>query len=154
MKRPTKQLLDDLLQDAVAPEFRDRLMDETLRHARRRKYLRRANAIIGVTAVMGILAFTFWKNLGTALVSNQIHHPDLNAVPLQQSDLVQIVNTSHDFAPTVVQTGMLGPSCKEIDDGQFLSFLPDKQLALIRIGPHQTQVVFSNPNDESEYLVQ
>ena len=59
MKRPTKQLLDDLLEDSTSPEFRAALMDKTLRSARQRKRVRHFNLALGMAALAGVFAFTY-----------------------------------------------------------------------------------------------
>src|ERR1017187_8893013 len=130
MKRPTKQLLDDLLEDSASPEFRAELMDKTLHSARQRKCVRHLNLVLGVVALAGIFAFTFQEMREPAVSLTQIRQPIVSAPPAQPSNPVQIVSTKSDSTLAIVQTSE-SDQPKEINDKELLTLLADKSVALV-----------------------
>jgi hypothetical protein len=158
MKKTTEPLIDDLLEDAISPEFRAALLDKTLQSARQRKRMRRFNLALGITAFVGIFALTFWEMRATTTVPNQIHRPVLSAANLHKSSPVQLVSTkqdsvenvvSSDPAPalTMVQTTESARP-REINDQQLLALLSGKPVALVRQGAHAAELIFPNSEDE------
>ncbi|MGO8766912.1 MAG: hypothetical protein ACLQSR_17480 [Limisphaerales bacterium] len=160
MKRPIKQLLDDLLEDSAPQEFRAALMDKTLRGARRRKRARHFKLAMGAAALAGIFAFAFQEMREPAVSLNQIRRPILNATPAQALNSVQVVSTKLDSFKnvtvsdssastlTVVQTGEADKP-KEINDKELLALVADKPVALIHQGLHQSELVFLDPKDKN-----
>jgi hypothetical protein len=156
MKQTTEQLLDDLLEDAVPPEFRSALLDKTLRSARRRKRARRFNMALGATAVAGIFLLSFWKMREPATLPDQIRQPDpmvVNSRPLQPRQIVitqldsvkEFVSSASTF--TEVRTsGSSGPY-EEINDKQLLALLSDRLAVLVHYGPHQAELIILNPGN-------
>jgi hypothetical protein len=160
MKRPTKQLLDDLLDDSASPEFRAMLMDKTLRSARQRKRVRYLNLALGVAALVGISTFTFQEMRGPVASRNPIRQPISSNVAVPSLNPVRVTDTkpnlfkndtvsdSSDSTLTVVQTSE-SDRPKEINDKELLALAGDEPVALVHQGPHQAELIFMNPNDEN-----
>jgi hypothetical protein len=156
MKETTEQLLDDLLEDAVPPEFRAAVLDKTLCSARRRKRARRFNMALSATAVAGIFLLSFWKMREPATLPDQIRQPDpmvVNSQPLQPRQIVtpqldsvkEFVSSASTF--TEVRTsGSSGPY-EEINDKQLLALLSDRSAILVHYGPHQAELIILNPGN-------
>ena len=162
MKRPTKQLLDDLLDDSVSPEFRAALMDKTLQSAQQRKRARRLNLTLSIFALAGIFAFAFQEMRNPKTARSQIHQPISSVAVSPSLNPVQVVSTkldsfknvaisdSSDSTLTVVQTSE-SDRPREINDQELLALAADKPVALIHQGLHQAELVFLNPKDENDY---
>jgi hypothetical protein len=158
MKRPTKQLLDDLLDDSASPEFRTALMDKTLRSARQRKRVRHFKLALGVVALAGIFTFMFQEMREPVSSPNRIRQPILTAARVPSLNPVRVPGTkpnlfknntvlgSSDPTLTVVQTSE-SDRPKEINDKELLALAGDEPVALVHQGPHQAELIFLNPND-------
>jgi len=163
MKRPTEQLLDDLLAEAAPPGFRAVLLDQTLRQARRRKRIRRWNIALSAAACAALLTVAFWQAREPRTASNPARRPDLVIVRSQPLNPAQIVSTrpgavqmvsSSASTFTLVQTRVSERLYEEIDDQQLLALLAGKPVALIHRGPNQAELIFLNPADEKGFRVQ
>ena len=163
MKKTTEPLIDDLLEDAIPPEFRAALLDKTLQSARQRKRLRHFNLALGATALVGLFALAFWEMRVPTTVPNQIRQPDSSVANSPPSSPVQIVSTKRDSvenvvssdpasALTVVQTTESARP-REINDQQLLAFLSGKPIALVRQGAHAAELIFPNSEDEKGFPV-
>src|SRR5277367_2759247 len=149
MKRPTKQLLDDLLEDSASPEFRAALMDETLRRARQRKRVRHFNLALGAVALVGIFAFALQEMREPAVSLTQvpqIRQPIVSATPAPLLNPVQVVSTKMDSTLSVVQTSELDRP-KEINDKELLTLLADKSVALVRYAPNRMELISFGGNN-------
>jgi hypothetical protein len=158
MKRPTKQLLDDLLDDSASPEFRAALMDKTLRSARQRKRVRHFNLALGMAALAGVFTYAFQEMREPAASLNQIRQPILSASRVPSLNPVRVPGTkpnlfknntildSSDSTLTVVQTSESNRP-REINDKELLALAGDEPVALVHQGPHQAELIFLNPND-------
>jgi hypothetical protein len=148
MKRPTKQLLDDLLEDSASPEFRATLMDKTMSSARQRKRMQHFNLALGVVALAGIFAFTFQEMREPAVSPSQIpqaRQPIVSGTPPPLNP-VQVVSTKMDSTLAVVQTSEADRP-KEIDDKELLTLLADKSVALVRYAPNRTELISFGANN-------
>jgi hypothetical protein len=164
MKRPTKQLLDDLLDDSVSPEFRGALMNKTLRSARRRKRMRHFTLAASMIALAGGFAFVFQEMREPATSPKKNGPSILRATPASPLNPVQVVNTkpdsvleivSSDSAPalTIVQTTESAQP-REINDKQLLALLSDKPVALVNRGMHKAELIFLDSKEEMRFPVQ
>jgi restriction endonuclease Mrr len=165
MKRPSKKLLEDLLEDSVSLEFRAALMNKTLQSARQRKYARRLSLTLSALALAGIFAFTIREKRQPKTALNQIQQPISSVAVASSLNPVQVVSTklhslknvavsdSSDSTLTVVQTSE-SDRPKEISDKELLVLVADKSVALIHQGLHQSELIFLNPKEENELPVQ
>jgi hypothetical protein len=146
MKRPIKQLSEDLLADSVSPEFRAALMDKTLRSARQRKRVRCLNLALGAAALVGIFAFAFLETHEPTVSLSQIRQPILSVTPVPMLNPVQVVSTKQDSTLVVVQTSE-SDRPREINDKQLLAFLADKSVALVRFAPNRSELISFDSNN-------
>jgi hypothetical protein len=156
MKRPTEQLLDDVLAEAAPPGFRAALLDRTLRQARRRKQIRRWNLALSAAAGVALLTFAFWNAREPRTASTPARRPDLVIVHSRPLNPAQVVSTRPGAVQMVsssastfrlVQTRM-ERLYEEIDDQQLLALVSGKPVALIHRGPNQAELIFLNREDE------
>lgn len=157
MKRPTDNdsLLDDVLAEAAPPEFRDQLLQTTLRQARRRRQFRRGRLfVLGVAAVslLGVWVVQQGSRLRTppVMLVGQPEFP-LNIVhtrPLAAAALISTLPAADDmFVAT-----RPGQYCV-IGDDELLALAAPAPVALIRCGPDCAQLVFANPADRERLLM-
>jgi hypothetical protein len=163
MKQPTKQLLDDLLEDVASREFRASVLDQTLRAARQRKRVRQQNIALIAAACVAIFAFILWKAREPLIVLNPAQRPvstivrskTLNPPQVVRAKLggVEMVSSSAStFTP--VETRASEPFYTEIDDAQLFALLVGKPVALVHRGPNQGQLIFLNPEVEKGFPIQ
>jgi hypothetical protein len=164
MRRPTKQLADDLLDDSASQEFRSALMDKTLRSARQRKRMRYFNLALSVVALTGIFAFSFQEMCKPATSLSQIHQPILSTAPVPSLNPERVANTkpnllkndtvldSSDSTLVVVQTSE-SDQPKEINDQELLALAAGKPVALIHQTGHQSELIFLNPKDKDGFSI-
>jgi hypothetical protein len=155
MKQTAEQLLDDLLEDAVPPEFRAALLDKALRSARQRKRTRRFNMVLSAMAVTGICLLSFWKREAATLPA-QISRADPMVVNSQPSRPRQILAAPLHRAPEFVSSastfievrtsGASGPY-QEINDKQLMALLSDRSAILLHHGPNQAELIILNPEN-------
>ena len=152
MKPPTKQLLKDLLDDSVSPQFRSALMGKTLRSARRRKRMRHLTGALGVIVPVGFFAFAFHE-MRESEGSLRENRPSIVSVaPASPTNPVQVVSTKPNSVAEVVSSDSASALTivhttesaqpKEINDKQLLALLSDKPVALVNRGTHKAELVF------------
>ena len=164
MKRPTKQLLKDLLDDSVSPEFRGALMDKTLRSARQRKRMRHFNLALSVVGLVGCFAFVFQEMRKPADSLSKNSPSILSALPASPLNPVQVVNTKPNSVEEVVSPNSASALTivhttesaqpKEIDDKQLLALLSDKPVALVNRGMHKAELILLDSAEELRFPMQ
>jgi hypothetical protein len=155
-----ERLLADVLGEGVTADFREGLLKETLRLARRRRRVRQMRvAAPGLAAMFG-LGLLVWhlfpsgrapadlRSKPYALVRTQPLPAAawVRTQPLSPACLVASVRSIN-----MVATAGAGRPIREINDDELLALLP-KPAALVRLGPHSAELVFVNPADRDEYL--
>jgi hypothetical protein len=146
MKRPTKQLLDDLLEDSASPEFRAALMDKTLHSALLRRRVRRFHLALSTAVLTGIFVFAFHEMREPAISLNRKHLSLSSAAPAPSLNAVQVVSTKQDATLTVVQTSE-SDRPKEINDKELFELLADKSVALVRYAPNRAELISFDSNN-------
>jgi hypothetical protein len=159
-----KQLLADVLAEAAPAVFREALLGETLRLARRRRRWRQTRRAAALFVALGLLAVLVWQNLpqrpvasmpvAKAKVKNYelVRTQPLSAGavvvtrPLSADQLVASVTTAE-----TVQTS--SGNFRVINDDELLALVASRPAALVRLGPHSEQLVFVNPADEKGFPV-
>ena len=164
MKRPTKQLLKDLLDDSVSPEFRVALMDKTLRSARRRKRMRHFTMVASMVVLAGGFAFLFQKMRQPASSLSKTPSSILGAATASPLNPVQVVDTKPDSVVEIVSpdspSGLTivhtteSAQPKEINDKQLLALLSDKPVALVNQGVHKAELIFLDSKEGMQFPVQ
>jgi len=156
MKRPIKQLLDDLLDDSASSEFRAALMDKTLQSARQRKHTRHFNLALSTLVLAGIFAFATQEVRVPKNVSNPIRQPISIIVVSPSLNPVQVVSTKpdsfksvavSDFSDSTLRVVQTSESDRprEINDRELLALAADRPVVLIHEGLHQSALIFPNP---------
>jgi hypothetical protein len=160
MNRPTdnERLFADALADAGPDGFRDGLLAETLRLARRRRQFRQIRRGGIAVAVAMLLAFGLLPRTRSHRVDIKGAPPGYTLVetqPLPASALVmtqpfkgQIVASTSTVL--VVTTAEVGDGLRELTDDELLALAP-APAALVRLGPHSAELVLAN---DSEMQVQ
>jgi len=155
-----KRLLSDVLGEEGDAGFRDALLGQTLRLAKRRRQFRKARQAAYVCAVVAVLAIVSFHFVVPRPISPQrLERPYLlvttrplpaNAIVstsrgasialVTSSSTVELVTTSHT-------AGIL----HELADDELLALLPSPAL-LVRRGPHVAELVFADPKAEQALL--
>lgn len=153
MKKTTEPLIDDLLADAISPEFRTALLDKTLHSARQRKRARRLNLTLSALALAGLFAFEIQAVRNPGTLPQQIRQPVSSAAALPAPPSLRVVSTkldsfksvavldSSDSTLTVIQTGESARP-REISDRELLALAAGQPVALIHQGLHQSELFF------------
>jgi hypothetical protein len=158
-------LLNDVLAEAAAPDFRGAMLDQMLGLARRRRRWRQTRRVAGIVAVLGLLGILVWqKNLphraSAPVTVAKVVEKSCTLVRTQPLSAGELV-TTQPLAPEqfitsvatvkIVQSGK--PDYRVIDDDQLLALFTFHPAALVRVGPHAVQLVFVNPADEKGFPV-
>jgi hypothetical protein len=157
-----ERLLEDVLSEAVPADFREALLGETLRLARRRRRFRQTRRAVSAVAVLAALAALVWQSLpprgvvpqkaGKSYVVVRTRPLPVSALvttrPLAAGQLVASVETVG-----VVETVAGSGGFRVIGDDELLALVSPRPAALVRLGPHSEQLFFVNPEDEKGFLV-
>jgi hypothetical protein len=155
-----KPLLSDIFSEDADSEFREALLDQTLRIVRRKRRFRKARQAAFVTVmVAGLVLISFHSLVSKPPVSKiakRVALPYL-VVTTQPSSPDAVLSTSPDHSiriisssPTVqlVGTSESADILHQLDDDELLTLLPSPAL-LVRRGPHLAEVVFANADAQS-----
>ena len=150
-----ERLLADVLADESGNGFREALLDETLRHVRRRRQWHRARRIVGALALVVVIAIAVWpartsRGAKQAIASSPVANYQLViSQPLLPG---QIVTSSpiavEQVIASVVTVGMIqtiGGGYHEVGDDELLALAVPQPVALVRRGPHEAELVFLPP---------
>jgi len=155
MNRPSdnERLFADALTDTAPAGFREALMGDTLRRARRHRQLRWARKIGAAVAMVTLLSILFWPR--TAPRRNSTAEPPapsyrlVNTTPLPASAIIvtqpfvdQIAVSTQ--AVLVITTAQSHDGLRELSDDELLALAPAPAL-LVRLGPHSSELVLANP---------
>lgn len=156
--RHNERLLNDVLGEGIAGDFREGLLGETLRRARRRRQFRQARKALPVLAAVAAAGLLLWHesvpgprraSLSAkpyALVLTQPLAPAawVNTQPLSPASQVASGPTAN-----VIVTAVAGIKVRNITDEELLALAP-KPAALVRFGPHAAELVFVSQQDGEE----
>ena len=158
-------LLNDVLAEAAAPDFRGAMLDQTLGLVRRRRRWRQTRRVAGIFVVLGMLGILVWQKnvpqrVSTPVTVAQAVEKSYTLVRTQPLPAGEIVTTQPPagarFVASVtpveiVQTG--SGQYRVIDDNQLLALLNSHPALLVRTGPHSERLIFTNPEDETGFNV-
>ena len=147
-----ERLLNEILAEETPAGFREVLLEDTLRLARRRRHFRQTRRAVSALAVVAGLALVVWRSLMPTgippepsrpyvLVRTQPLPPQavVDTQPLSPANLV-----SSSATAGVVTTAAAGYRSLEIDDDELLELAAPNPVVLIRHGPHEAELVFVN----------
>ena len=154
------RLLTDVLGEGISADFREDLLNQTLRLARRRRHFRQARRAASALAVLVGLGLLFWRHVPTVLSPASLSAKPYVLVrtqplppaawvatrPLSPANLLVSVRTS-----SIVITAKASVPVREINDDELLALVP-KPAALVRHGPHSAELVFVSSADRDELL--
>jgi hypothetical protein len=155
-----ERLLADVLGEGLSPDFREGLLNETLRLARHRRRFRQVRRAASAMAVLAALGLLVWHQFPSGrapagfptkpytVVRTQPLPPAawVRTQPLAPASLVASVKTGN-----VVSTAAAGSLIHEVNDDELLALVP-KPAALVRHGPGSAELVFVNQSDRDELL--
>jgi hypothetical protein len=155
-----ERLLHDVLAAATPAGFREALLGETLRLARRRRRWRQTRRAGGALAVLALALIGGWRVWVTEPVKSEIPASDqwVRSQPLRPD---QIVRTQplpiFNLVATVTTADVIHTvrgGFREIDDDELLALATPRVAALVRRGPHAAELVFvpsgEPPRDEAD----
>jgi hypothetical protein len=163
-KPDNEQLLADVLSEAVPADFREALLGETLRLARRRRRWRQTRRAAALLVALGLLA---------VLVRQNFPPQPLVPMPVAKAKVksYELVRTQPLSAGAIVvtrplSTGQLLASgattemvqtssgnFRVINDDELLALVASRPAALVRLGPHSERLIFADPDDERGFPV-
>ncbi len=162
MDRPdhNERLLADVLGEGVSADFREGLLGETLRLARRRRHVRHVRRAASALAILVALGLLVWHQVPSGrgpaplpakpytLVLTQPLPPSawLVTKPFPPDRTIATVSSDH-----IVLTATARVRVRELTDDELLALAP-KPAALVRLGRHSAELVFVNAKDQEELL--
>ena len=159
-----ESLLAEVLAEASPTDFREAMLAETLRLARRRRQFRQVRQAAGVLAVTGLLAvlvaqqFSRQPDVSMPLAKKIVKqsYELVRTQPLPAGALISTRKFSEaQFAAavsTVVAVATVSGGFRQINYNELLALLADKPAVLIRTGPNSEELVFANPEDQKKFL--
>lgn len=148
-RRQNERFLNDVLSEGISADFREGLLNQTLRLARRLRRFRQARRAATALAVVVGLGLVVWQRLPSNLRPTGIPAKPYTVVrtqPLPASAWVATMPLSPAHlvvsASTVnmVVTAKAGVPVREISDDELLALAP-RHAALVRFGPHSAELV-------------
>jgi hypothetical protein len=165
MSNPTDRetLLADVLAESSPADFREAMLRDTLRLARRRRRFRQTRSALVLLALLGLLATFMRPSRPPQPIAS--HPPAKPAAPLvyqlistRPLPASAIVTTRHfpdlqlaGSVPAVVQIATTSRGYTQINDSQLLSLLAQRPALLVRTGPHSEELVFADPSDRNGF---
>jgi hypothetical protein len=159
-RRQNEHLLRDVLSEGISADFREGLLKQTLRLARRGRRFRQARRAASALAVVVGLGLLVWHQFPSgrgpaglpakpyALIRTQPLPPAawVATRPLSAARLVASAKNGN-----IVVIAKTGVPVREINDDELLALVP-KPAALVRRGPHSAELVFVSTADRNELL--
>lgn len=150
-----ERLLDEVLAGESGEGFSTTLLDETLRHVRRRRQWRRARRIGGALALVVGIGIAVWPGPAPRFTPRQ----ETASSPVAPYQLVvsqpllssQIVITTPGATGLVISSMTVGlvqtmrGGYHEVGDEELLALAAPQTVALVRRGPHEAELVFLPP---------
>jgi len=156
----TEGLLDAVLAEGTPAEFREALLSDTLRLARRRRWVRQTRRAATTLAVLAGLAALVWKNLPLRPATPAVTRRSAAVVQTQPLPATALVLTRPLAPECVVSSALSAPVVQTTPDGQFriiddselLTLVAPKPVALVRRAPNLAELVFVNAADREAFL--
>ena len=158
--RQNERLLTDVLSEGSSADFREGLLNQTLRLARRHRHFRQTRRAASALAVLVGIGLLVWRHVPSALgptsspakpyvlVRTQPLPPAawVATMPLSPANLLVSVRTGN-----IVATAKASVPVREINDDELLALVP-KPAALVRREPHSAELVFVSTVDRDKLL--
>lgn len=155
MNKPSdrNQLLNDVLLESRADDFREALLDETLRHARGRRRTRLLLRAAPLVLVVGLVWF-FYPVRRVAETPVHIAVERVCTQPLASTSSVWTQPLAAEFVVTttpcayVVRTRSEGEGFRLIGDEELMALAAPRPAVLMRLGPTSQTLIFADGKDE------
>lgn len=157
-----ERLLAETLADAEPPGFREALLHETLQLAGRRRWRRRVRQSTVALAVVALAAALAWR-MNPPVRETVVHRApayvtvETEALPAQAIIHTQQFEPGYIVASTagveVIHTTATSGRFRSIGDDELLAFANPRPVALVRRGPHSTELIFAAPEVPGELPV-
>ena len=141
-----ERLLADVLAGEDGAGFREALLSETLRLARRRRHFRQTRRASAVVAVFVGLGWLGWHSLPWQVKSPEAMQQNYVVVHSQPLAVDQRVASFTNVQR--VQTAQGVGQFREIGDDELLALAEPRPAALVRRGPHTAELIVLNSPDE------
>jgi hypothetical protein len=154
MKRQTdnEQLLTDVLSEQSGADFGATLLDETLRHVRRKRQWRRGQRIGGVLALLAIIGVMVWPKVPKHIARKEVPISPVTPYQLVLSQPLlpnQLVTTSPraalqliNSAPTLEVVVTARGGYREVGDDELIALAAPHIVALVRRSPNEAELLF------------
>src|ERR1039458_965474 len=158
--RQNERLLTDVLSEGSSVDFREGLLNQTLRMARRRRHFRQAQQAASALAVFVGIGLLVWRHVPSAIGPASLPAKPYALVRTQPLPPAAWVATRPLSPANLLVSTRLGSivipakasvPVREINDDELLALVP-KPAALVRHGPHSAELVFVNLADRDELL--
>jgi hypothetical protein len=153
MNRPTdnERLFADALAEASPADFRNRLLGDTLRLARRRQHVRHARHTAIALGIVTALTLWLWPRPTVRHQSNGTATASYHLIETQPLPPAAIVTTqpftSSIVASTptlsVITTAKAHDNLHLLTDDELLSLAPAPAI-LVRLGPHSAELILAD----------
>jgi len=149
MKNSENKLLADVLSETEPPNFREALLEDTLRLARRRRYTRRLQHLSPLLVVVALALFFAPKKRilerpkysPVEVVATQSMNP---AAIISTTPLTEMNRISTTPCAFIVSTKSGSGGFRLIGDEELLAFAAPRSGVLIRFGPDSQTLIFAN----------
>jgi hypothetical protein len=146
----TNRLLDDVLAETAPADFRGVLLGETLRLARRRRWVRHSRRAAVAVAMACVTGWLVWRGAvpGVATVSSVASCDIVRTQPLAAAAIVSTSPldaarpTSAFASVDVISTVPGAGDFRVIDDELLLALAAPRLAALVRVGPGEQELIF------------
>jgi len=151
-------LLHDVLGEGAPGRFREALLGETLRLARRRRHVRRARSVIGGIALIAAAAILI-RQSAIPPASHPIAETPAPVKPTLVTDQPlppSAIITTQPFSgaslpgplPLYSEVTTVAGNFRNINDDDLLAITAGRHALLIRTGPDSEKLVFEDPKDQ------
>lgn len=154
-----EELLTDVLAEDAPAYWRDSLLEETLRHAGRKRRVRHLRRGVAALAMVVVLGATLWRLLPTGLVPRAIEPAGYVTVRTQPLAADAIVRTrsfpvqllvASQSGVTVVRTRDSVFPLRLLNDQELLAMVDSRSAVLVRRGPDTAELIFVNPENRKD----
>lgn len=150
--------MGEVLSEGMPGEFRESLLTETLRLARKRRRVRQVRRFSSAIAALVIIAAVMAGILTSHRGSVQTPRPGYQLIltaPLPESQIVTTRALPNNQIVTSVSTANIvsttpgNPDVREISDEELLALVP-QPAALVRLGPHRMELVIVKADNQTQ----
>ena len=148
----SERLLSDILAEDAPVGFREELLANTLRLARRRRHTRQTRRAVAALAIVLSLFFVAWHWLTPAARSPEParRYVLVRTRPLppqafiQTQPLARAAVVASRRVADILTTADGGYRAREIEDEELLALAAPNPVVLVRYSPHQAELLFAN----------